>query len=336
MTNSNTSESRKRGALSGAARRIFKSLQHLLFAQTKFGCSKHRAKQAARDKYLAEHGSLRGYNPAKVDGIYSCSTLRTYLNWMRRFALYCVEYYGAKRISDLTERMGEQYLIHLHSRKLSSWTIYTAASAINKATGWTLSPRRLGIPKRMKANIKQNRTPRTYNAAIIAANSDQMLIARASGIRRMSMTQIRPIDCVRDSTTGTVIGIMVKEKGGKRRIAPILLVHQKAISDIVNRALIQNGETAPIFTRYSTRINTHHLRAEYAAQLLLQLEAEYAAGRPLFGGAFELRDYCHLRGKDKQRRAKTAGHETVLLACCSGALGHNRVSVILGHYLHCY
>lgn len=336
MTNSNTPESRKRGILSGAARRIFKSLQHFLFAQTKFGCSKHRAKQAARDKYLAEHSSLRGYNPAKVDGIYSCRTLCTYLDWVRRFALYSVEYYGAKRVSDLTEQMGEQYLLHLHSRKLSSWTIYTAASAINKATGWTLSPRRLGIPKRMKADIKQNRTPRTYDAAIIAANSDQMLIAQASGVRRMSMTQIRPIDCVRDATTGTVIGIKVKEKGGKHRIAPILLAHQRAVSDIVNRALVQNGETAPLFSRYSTRINSHRFRAAYAAQLLHQLENEYAAGRPLFGGAFELSDYCRLCGKDKQRKAKTAGHETILLACCSGALGHNRVSVILGHYLYCY
>ena len=151
----------------------------------------------------------------------------------------------------------------------------------------------------------------------------------------MSMTVVRPCDCVRDAN-GTVIGVHVTEKGGRHRIAPVRNDYRQKITDIVDKAAMENGEDSPIFARYDKHIDNHRFRAEYAAALLHQLEDERAAGQPLFGGAFRLSDYCHLRGKDAKRKAVTSGHDTDLLGAVSGALGHNRLEIITRHYLYLY
>ena len=88
--------------------------------------------------------------------------------------------------------------------------------------------------------------------------------------------------------------------------------------------------------RDSYDIKNHRLRAEYASKLLHQLENERTEGKPLFGGEFPLSDYCCLKGKDKKRGPKTKEHDTDLVAAVSGALGHNRVEVVLRHYMYLY
>lgn len=319
---------------SSAAKRINKSLQHNLYVQDKLGESKHKAKAVAKEKYLEEHGNLKGYNPGKVEGIYSAGTMTTYLGEMPSFAEFCARQ-GAKRMSDLTEEMGAEYLKVLDKSDASAWSISTASAAINKAMGWHLSPSELGLKARRKADIARSRLPREHDKRDFSKYEPQVTFSQGTGVRRMSVTTVRPCDCVRDAN-GIIIGVHVTEKGGRRRTAPVLNSHREAITNIVNNATIENGEDSPIFTKYDGHIDNHRFRAEYAAALLHQLEDERAAGQPLFGGAFKLDDYCHLRGKDAKRKDKTAGHDTDLLGAVSGALGHNRIEVMLRHYLYLY
>lgn len=75
--------------LKGAAKRILGGLQNRLSKLACFGQSKHKAKQAAKAAYLKEHGNLDGYNPAKVDGIFSIGTMETYRAAMQPFAEWC-------------------------------------------------------------------------------------------------------------------------------------------------------------------------------------------------------------------------------------------------------
>ena len=143
-----------------SAIRICKSLEHALYAKARLGESRHEAKAAARDEYLTMHGTLAGYNPAKAPGIYSVGTLRAYLQEMSAFALFCAEH-GAKRISAITEALAEGYLRQCAESQQSAWTIAKKASAINKALGLEVSPLRLGLPQRHKADIKRCRTATT-------------------------------------------------------------------------------------------------------------------------------------------------------------------------------
>lgn len=319
---------------SGAQRRLEKALAHNLLTQSKIGQSKHSAKQAAREAWLATHGDLRGWNPAKADGIFSRGTMGTYIGAVSGLARYAAEH-GARRPADLTAQMGADYLRAMHAEGQSAWSIATAAAAANKAMGWDLSPAALGLPSRRKADIARSRVPRAHDSRDFSAFADQIMVAKATGIRRQSMLVIRPTDCVRDSQ-GTVVGVSVTEKGGRHRVAPVLAACRADVTAIVDKALQARGAGVPIFGKYDAHIDNHHYRAEYAGALLHQLEAERASGRPLFGGAFALGEYAHLRGRDARRKPVTQGHDTDLLAAVSGALGHARIDVILRHYLYCY
>lgn len=319
---------------SGAATRILKSLEHKLYTQNMMGNSKHAAKHEARINYIAEHGDLVGWNPTKVEGIFSRNTLTTYLNEMPAFAQFCAEC-GAKRLGDLTETMGEDYLRAKFDGGKSAWSITTASAAINKAMGWELSPSKLGLPIRSKEHIARSRIPRAHDQREFTGFEKQITMAKGTGIRRMSVTTMVPNDFIRNSD-GVIIGVRVKEKGGRQRVAPVLNDYRKVVTEIVDDAALKNGGSAPIFDKYDIHIDNHSFRAEYAAALLHQLEQERAADIPLFGGAYSLDEYCHLTGKDRNRKEKTAGHDTDLLGAVSGALGHNRIEVVLRHYLYRY
>lgn len=330
-----------RDKFTGSANRICNSLYHNLDSLACFGQKKHEAKEREKEAYRKEHGNLKGWNPSATKGIYSINTMTMYRAQMCPFARFCAER-GARRISMLTPQMGEEYLRSLHASGKSAWTLSTAASAINKAMGWSLSPKALGLPGRRKKNIKKCRKGETFTPKEYKLYHDQIVFAMATGVRRNSIYRkkfpnkmVRPNRCVRNKL-GIVVGVWVEEKGGKIRLAPVLNEYREAVTAIVNRAIAEHGEDMPLFSSYGGHVRNHRLRAGYAAALLHQLESERAAGIPLFGGEFPLSDYCWLRGKDKKRRDKTQGHDTDLLAAVSGALGHNRVEVILRHYLYLY
>ena len=332
----------ERDKFTGKENRIFCSLKHFLETKACYGKSRHKAKEEAREKYKTEHGgSLHGWNPSKLPGIYSITTMKTYISQMRPFARYCAEQ-GARRVSGITEEMGRAYLRHLEAKGKSGWTVSTAASAINKALGWNLSPKALGLAGRRNIEITKCREGVAYTKKEYDKYKDQITMARAIGARRSSIynkkdcaKMITPNRCIRNGD-GLVVGVRLIEKGGKTRVAPVLNEYRSAVTEIVNRALSERGADMPLFDSYGGHVRNHRLRAEYAAALLHQLEAERKTGDPLFGGAFALKDYCHLKGKDKKRKPKTAGHDTDLLGAVSGALGHNRVEVVLRHYMYTY
>lgn len=326
----------------GKENRICCSLEYFLESKACYGENRHHAKEEAREKYRTEHNnSLKGWNPGKLPGIYSKSTMKTYKAQMRPFARFCAQR-GARNSKGITLEMAQDYLIQLAKDGKSAWTISTAASAINKALGFELSPKALGLKGRKKTNIKKCREGDAYTKREYQKNKDQITLARAIGARRSSIYNktdpkklITPNRCVRNAE-GIVIGIRLKEKGGKVRIAPVLNEYRDAVTEIVNRLAREHGEDTPLFDSYGGHIKNHWLRAEYAAKLLHQLEDERAAGEPLFGGEFPLSDYCSMKGKDKKRGPKTKGHDTDLVAAVSGALGHNRVEVVLRHYMYVY
>lgn len=317
-----------RKKLRGRVLRIFNQLKHKLLEKNRMGQSRHKAKQAAREAYLKKHGSLKGYNPQKVDGIYSLQTMNTYISCMVGFAFFCAQQ-GANKCRSITKEMAEDYLWYLCDNGYSMWTIKKVGSAINKALDFGLMPSKMGIPDRRKEDIKHNRTDN--GKAHLIKELDQVSMVLGTGIRRMSILTICPADAVRDSK-GICVGLHATEKGGKHRVAPVLNDFRAKISKIVDEAEAENGKDAPIFQRYDRNIQYHRLRAQHIGSLLRQLHAEREAGEPLFGGSFAPEEYIRLKGKDKDRKPQTRGWDTDLLAAVSGAVGHNRVAVILTSY----
>ncbi len=176
---------------------------------------------------------MDGWNPAKADGIYSVGTLRNYVDEMPAFAAFCAEH-GAARINEVTEKMAEDYLCVCATKGKSAWTVAKKASAINKAMGYAVRPENLGLKPRRKADIKRCREPAKENRRFKGCE-DAIAFAKATGIRRMSVTVARPCDCVR-SAEGEVIGVRVTEKGGRARVAPVLSAMRGEATRIVDKA----------------------------------------------------------------------------------------------------
>ena len=313
--------------LKGAAKRILGGLQNRLSKLARFGQSKHEAKQAARDAYLKEHGNLEGYNPARVDGIYSIGTMETYRAAMQPFAKWLAAH-KVKNAAQITKAHAAAYLRERERAGLSSWTVSRDLSAINKALGFELSKRELGLRQRKKSEIIRSREETANDKRQFSKYRDQITVAKACGCRRAFITRITPNDCVRNSR-GQVVGIRVVEKGGKERVAPVLNAYKNRVTSIVNRA---QEASQPLFTAYDSHIDNHRFRAEYCAALLKQLEEEQAQGKPWFGGDLRPQNYIHLSGRDKHCGDTYHGYPTQVVAAVSGAMGHNRLEIVFSHY----
>lgn len=313
--------------LKGAAKRIFGGLQNRLSKLARFGQSKHEAKQAAREAYIKEYGTLEGYNPARVDGIFSLGTMETYRAAMQPFAEWCSAH-KVKNAAQITRAHAAAYLLEREAKGLSPWTVSRDLSAINKALGFDLSKQELGLRSRKKSEISRSREETENDRRRFSKYQDQITVARACGCRRASVTRITPNDCVRNEK-GQVVGIRLVEKGGKERVAPVLNDFKERVTSIVDRA----PEAArPLFAAYDSHIDNHRFRAEYCAALLRQLEREEAQGKPWFGGDLNPKNYIHLSSRDAKSGDTYRGHPTQVVAAVSGAMGHNRLEIVFSHY----
>ena len=313
--------------LKGAAKRIFGGLQNRLSRLARFGQSKHEGKQAAREAYIKEHGNLEGYNPARVDGIFSLSTMKTYRAVMQPFAKWLAAH-KVKNASQITKEHAAAYLREREATGLSAWTVSWEMSAIDKALGFDLTKQELGLRQRKKSEITRSREETENDRRRFTKFQDQITVAKACGCRRASVTRITPNDCVRNEK-GQVVGIRLAEKGGRERVAPVLNEYKEQVTAIVDRA---QEAAQPLFTAYDSHIDNHRFRAEYCAALLRQLEQEEAQGKPWFGGDLSPQNYIHLSGRDKHCGDTYRGHPTQVVAAVSGAMGHNRLEIMFSHY----
>jgi len=316
-------------------KRINNGFQHRLSQMAKFGQSKHAAKQIEREKYQKEHGNLKGYNPTKVDGIYSVGTMETYRSAAEDFARWLSDNTSVKNSSQVTREIASQYLKE-RGMNTSAWTVGRDMAAINKLYDFGLNKKELGLKDRRQADIKRSRHDCPNDRYIDRDRyARQIDFARGCGCRRQSILKVRAKDA--EWRNGRVVGVHLLEKGGRERTAPILNCYKDRITEIVQAALQDDptGST-PLFTEYDKYIDNHSFRAEYAASLMHQLEAERSAGVPLFGGDFEPERLIHLRGTDRSDDPKYREHDRDICSMVSFSLGHSRLRIVFDSYMHKY
>ena len=318
-------------------KRIDKSLQHRLSGMARFGQSKHEAKQEARAAYLKEHGTLTGWNPSKVDGIYGIKTMETYRSAMTDFSKWAANQ-GLNNASKITREHAAQYLREREAKGKSAWTVTRDMSAINKVFGYDLSKKELGLHDRRQEDVIRSRNECQHDRyAHTERYKDEIDFAKACGCRRQSIEQVQYRDLVWHN--GRVVAVHLVEKGGKERTAPVLNEYKDRITEIAQgiaeRHNNDNGklENERLFTQeYSHMIDNHAFRAEYAANLFRQLEHEREQGLPLCEGDYEVERLCNLRGRDISDNPQYRGHDRDICGMVSGALGHNRLEVVFSSY----
>lgn len=305
-----------------------KTLQHRLSEKARFGHSKHDAKQAARSEYLKSHGNLRGYNPSRVEGIYSIKTMETYRAATQTFSNWAYNN-GCRQVDQISRESIAIYLKDRENQGLSAWTISRDLAALNKIFNYNLTKQEIGLRERYQHEITRSRGQEQIENRDFSKYSDAMTIAQSCGCRRQSITELNSSNFLRNEV-GTVIAIQLHEKGGKDRIAPLLNDFKERVTDIVDSKIaLQTTENERLFNSYDKHIDNHEFRAIYAASLLHQLEQEREQGIPLCNGDFDiLLHNCNLNNRDNNGNETYKGHDRDLMGAVSGSLGHNRLEVL--------
>ena len=145
-------------------------------------------------------------------------------------------------------------------------------------------------------------------------NQEFVDFCRATGLRRHEIKQLKPENLGYDQATGKYMLIDIKGKGGRLREAPIL--SEKAVERMKNTPAGQL-----VWNKIPSRADIHSYRADYCRAIYEQ------HARPINEIPKIQRYHCRgdLKGIIYDKRA---------MAVASRALGHNRISVIAGHYLY--
>jgi len=266
-----------------------------LYAQARFGESKHEAKQKERERCEREGIT---WNPARVDGIFSINTMKAYREECIRFTYWVKAEHGCRWLDEAKEHVPE-YLQTGIDKGLSPWTLKKQAAALRKMYQDSNLAKDVELPKRELDSITRSREDVAMDKEINLSNWESIVtFCRATGLRRHEVETVRVGQV--DLDRGKVVDI--KGKGGRIRDVHIRKNMMQDIQDIVK----DKNSLELIFERVPVRLDIHSYRREYA-----QARYEEEAGREFVPGDYD---------KDA-------------VMCVSRDMGHGRINVILNHYL---
>jgi integrase len=263
-----------------------------------YGQSKYEAKQI---KILAAIAAgITNWNPARVDGIYSIGSMKTYRTACIRFTEWVKDKYHCRWLHEAYYHV-EEYIQFLVDNGYSAWTIHVVRPALRKLYQDPDLASSIKLPKRKKSDIRRSRGPKEMDRKF-SVERNQILVdfSKAVGLRRCEMQALRVENVYHD---GHRLWVHVERgKGGRSRNVPVLRSMESRVLEII----ANREQSEPIFPRIPVRADIHGYRREYANSLYVEL-----AGRSY-----------SLRSKDKP-----------VMLQVSWALGHNRLNVVSRSYL---
>ncbi|WP_101697018.1 hypothetical protein [Clostridium minihomine] len=270
-------------------------------------------------------------NSNRSEGIHSIRTADTYRSIANNFAGY-LKSQGVRNIAEIQR---DHIAGYMESRsKLSSYTHSKDLSAINKLLDTRYNVKDFGLQSRSYQAIVNNRGLAQRDTSDALRNREQLQFVRSTGIRRQSVAVITPNQAIWDRN-GQVIGFHVTEKGGRERNCLVLKQDRTVITELVQERQQKDGATVQMFQQVDSNANPHYCRREYAQQLYKDLQQAKAQEQDYYSG---LRN-CFINQANFERAISRYNHEVVrgyerdILAEVSQNMGHNRIDVILYHYL---
>lgn len=278
------------------------------------GESRKYAKEEAREQL--------GFQNGRTIGIHSYKSFDKAKTVSKGFANYVKENYpNIKDINNIDEDIIIEYIEYRATLNLSQKTVDTDRTILNKIFNINITKKQLGHDKFSYKDITKGRDENVDLKYNYENWKDQIEVVRGTGIRRSSVTKIKKENFIRNNI-GQCVAIKVKEKGGKERIAPILHAYRENITNIVNN--VKEGET--IFKKFTTKINAHALRREYASNLYKELERGQYKDYKKYG-------LQKAWGRGVKTQGDFRGYNAENLAVVSQALGHNRLDVVVYNYI---
>ena len=263
---------------------------------------------------------------AKINGtyknyIYSWGTYKTYLQQCCQFVRWCkqqAQQDGSRQprtLENCREYIG-RYMEHMEA--YSAYTQKLVLSALCKLySEYPTEGRPFDLPdqqqSRHRANITRSRKHVERDQHFSEErNTDIVTFCRCTGLRRAELQQIRGIDL-----DGSSLMVYRGTKGGRVRIVPVCGSVEEM--ETVKRLAAAAGNNK-VFEHIPSAMDVHHYRSVYCQRIY----DKYA--RPLDKIPAADRYYCR---SDK----KGTVYDRKAMLQASKTLGHNRISVIAGHYL---
>jgi len=268
--------------------------------------------------HIGEKRHLAKQQDTASDVINGWGTFKTYLARSCAFAKWVKKYYGCGILADARIYV-DAYLQYLINQGYSPSTQKTTACALAKLYGCS-SKDFIPTQTRHRANITRSRQGKAIFAE--ERNKEFVDFCKATGLRRSEIRNLKPENLSFDEATGEYKLVNIKGKGGRIRECPIL-------SDKVVERILNTPPGQKVWGKIPSRADIHSYRAEYC-KAIYNLHVRPINEIPNIPKGD--RYYCRkdMKGVVLDRRA---------MKIASQALGHNRVSVIAGHYLYdmpCY
>jgi integrase len=298
----------------------------ILQEMTRFGESKHEAKQAERERALA---AGEKYVPGKVPGIFSYSTYHAYMEHCLAFAQWARSEYGAKSLAEAKEHAGE-YLRREIAVEKSAWTIRLEAAALAKLYGCSSTDFGVELPKRNREEITRSREDRAHDRKFSEErNRDIVDFCRGTGLRRREVADVSPEDI---RTYEGVVWVHVENgKGGREREVRVVGEYAPRVLELKEQA---EGRER-MFEHIPGRADIHAWRREYASARYAEIESDpeqLEAARRAWERWKEDHGYTGPDTYTRRSEDRRVFDRAILLGI-SRDMGHNRVDVVARYYL---
>jgi integrase len=236
-----------------------------------------------------------------------------YQGWLLQFVAWCRERYQLRHLEQVdarAEELASAYLRALMAEGKSPYTLHSQRSALRLFFGERRLSESVVLPPRRREGIRRSRGPVAQDRQFQPANwQAEIQLLESCGLRRSEALALRVGD-IHQRPDGRVEIFVYRGKGGRSRLVPVLPGREEAVLAFVRD---RTDPDARVVVRLPKRLDVHALRRSYAQQLY-----RYLSGRALPSPVGKLRP------EDYDREAARA---------VSRALGHNRLDVVLTHYL---
>ena len=290
---------------------LIHQVKMILQAKAAFGEKKHLAK---------DDGSYK-------TKVYSFSTIRGYVNSLGIFVKWCQQTHGCRTVEECRKYANDYLAMRIQCR--SAYTVKRDAAAIAKLYGITGQKQLRKTPSRKRQDITRSRGPAKRDRHFSPEkNKDLVSFLRSTGLRRHEAETLRgnQLVSIRGQYFIRIHG--TQAKGGRPRTVPVI-----RDVDTVCRLMKKAGD-GKVFGKIHSACDVHSYRAEYAASMYRMYARPYR--ECIESRVWDPEKNAWRKNSVYRCRGDRSGewYDIKAMLIVSRALGHNRISIIAGHYLH--
>jgi integrase len=249
--------------------------------------------------------------------MHSYKTRQVYQEHAIRFGKWARATYEVKQVVDLEARANDLVSAYLRKNleeQKSAFTLQTIRATLRMLFG----NRQLGedgaLPRRRRKEITRSRGPKKQDQDFQPKNWPELLaFLDATGLRRDEVKMLKVKDiCEQNPEYGGQTTVTVRSgKGGKERT---VVVDPERVQDVLK---VKEGRTDEerVFARIPSHLDVHAYRRDFAQKRYLRNAPDQ-----------------ELPPAEKQRLSPK-DYDRAAAEQVTKSLGHNRRSIILGHYI---